>query len=428
MGAPRRLKVLFIPAWYPSEEYPINGIFIREHAKAAALYHDITVVYAYVDPSLQPWKLCRVSDSMENGIRTIRIKYADAFAYLKKLLIKEPRRKGYSLSNSDRKVISILRKIFRIPRTVLLDLLYLGITFAAFRKLLKEGFKPDVIHAHVYSAGVPAVLIGKRYGLPVVITEHSSGFPRRLIRGFGKLKAKFAFERADLVCPVSEDLRRHIEEYGIRARFRVVPNVVDTSLFAPADSVPTRENNRKRLLLVAALIPIKGVSCLLEALARLREKRDDFALDIVGDGPNRTEYEELTYKLGLRDVVRFQGLKTKQEVARFMQRCDFFVLPSLFETFGVTLIEAMACGKPVIASDIGGPKEIVTEKVGKLVPPGDSETLAEAVDYMLDHYREYDPEKIVQYVRQRYSYQAVGKECDRVYRSVTSSFMRVLRS
>lgn len=111
-----------------------------------------------------------------------------------------------------------------------------------------------------------------------------------------------------------------------------------------------------------------------------------------------------------------------------MQRCDFFVLPSLFETFGVTLIEAMACGKPVIASDIGGPKEIVTEKVGKLVPPGDSETLAEAVDYMLDHYREYDPEKIVQYVRQRYSYQAVGKECDRVYRSVTSSFMRVLRS
>lgn len=72
---------------------------------------------------------------------------------------------------------------------------------------------------------VPAVLIGKRYRLPVVITEYFGGFPRGLIRSVKKIIAKFAFEQADIVCPVSEDLKRHIEAYSIRARFHVVPNV-----------------------------------------------------------------------------------------------------------------------------------------------------------------------------------------------------------
>jgi len=253
----------------------------------------------------------------------------------------------------------------------------------------------------------------------VIVTEHYSGFPRGLIHGLEKLKAKFAFERADLVCPVSEDLRQHIEAYGIRARFHVVPNVVDTLLFYPSkDKAHVREDSKKRLLLVALLSPVKGVPYLLEALAQLREKRDDFVLDIVGDGPNRSEYEELTRKLGLQDIVCFHGLKTKQEVAEFMKQCDIFVLPSLFETFGAVLIEALACGKPVIASRIGGPSEIVTGKVGRLVPPGDSVALAETIDYLLDHYGEYDPEVLVQYVRERYSHEMVGKKLDYLYRSI----------
>jgi glycosyltransferase involved in cell wall biosynthesis len=233
------------------------------------------------------------------------------------------------------------------------------------------------------------------------------------------LKAKFAFEQADLVCPVSEYLKKHIESYGIRARFHVVPNLVDTSLFTPIEKAFTREDNRKRLLLVALLDPKKGVPYLLKALARLKEKRDDFVLDIVGNGQNRSEYEELASKLGLKDSVHFHGrLETKDEVAEFMERCDVFVLPSLFETFGVVLIEAMACGKPVIATDIGGPNEIVIKEVGELVPPGDSESLAKTIDYMLDHYQEYDSEAIAGYARTRYSYEAVSREWNRVYKAV----------
>jgi len=288
--------------------------------------------------------------------------------------------------------------------------------FRAFRKLVKEGFRPDVIHAHVYSAGFLAVLIGKRYGLPVIITEHFTGFPRGVIRGLENLKAKFAFERADLVCPVSESLRRSIESYGIRARFQVVPNVVDTSLFYPAeDKSHAREDNKKRLLLVALLDPKKGVPYLLEALARLKEKRNDFVLDIVGDGPNRAKYEELSRKLGLQDIVRFHGLKSKQEVAEFMRRADVFVLPSEWENLPCVIIEAMASGLPVVATNVGGIPEMVDDKTGLLVPPGNSEALAEAIDHMLDHCNDYNSKELVRFVQGRYSYEAVGKLFHQLY-------------
>ncbi|MBC7220187.1 glycosyltransferase [Candidatus Bipolaricaulota bacterium] len=378
----KRLRILHIAGWYPSRENPVAGVFVREHVKATSLYNDVAVLYGEgVNKEIRG--LYQIKDNIEDGIRTLRLRYR-----------KSP-----------------------IPKTSYF--VYMWAMFRAFRKLAEEGFRPDVIHAHVYSAGVPAVLMGKRYGLPVVITEHFTGFPRGLVRGIEKLKAKFAFERAAVVCPVSNDLRTHIERrLGVRARFHVVPNVVDTSLFSPPAARSAREDGRKRLLVVALLTPKKGIPYLLEALARLRERRDDFVLDIVGDGPNRSEYEVLTNKLGLQDVVRFHGLKTKQEVAELMKRCDVFVLPSLFETFGVVLIEALACGMPVVATDIGGPNEIVTDEVGCLVPPADTQALARAIDYMLNHCGDYVPERIAQYAEGRYSYQAVGSKLNQLYRSV----------
>lgn len=375
-----KLKVLHLPAWYPSEKNPVAGVFVREHVKATALYADVVVLYNEGwDKAIKGFY--EIDDKVEDGIRTLRVHHR-----------KSP-----------------------VPKTTYF--LYLWSIFAGFKKLLREGWKPDIIHAHVYSAGVPAVLLGKRYGIPVIITEHFTGFPRGLIKGLERWKAKFAFERAAMVCPVSEDLKRHIEACGIRARFHVVPNVVDTSLFHPNPEVaPRRNDKRKRILLVALLDPKKGVPYLLEALARLREKRDDFVLDIVGDGPNRAEYEELVYKLGLDGIVRFHGqLRTKQEVAKFMRRCDFFVLPSLFETFGVVLIEALACGKPVIATDIGGPNEIVTKEVGMLVPPGDVESLVQAINFMLDHYTKFSAVTIAHHARSKYSYQSVGQTLISIY-------------
>jgi glycosyltransferase involved in cell wall biosynthesis len=326
----KRLKILHIAGWYPSKKNLISGIFVQEHVNATALYNDVAVLYSEgMDKGIRnPYQ---IEDNIEDGKRTLRICYK-----------KSP-----------------------IPKTSYF--IYLWAMFQAFGKLSRKGFMPDVIHAHMYLAGVPAVLLGMKYGIPVVVTEQSSEFSFERIRGFSKLKAKFAFEKASLVCPVSESLKKHIKAYDIRAQFCVVPNVVETFLFTPTTVHDTRKDSRKRLLVVALLDPKKGIPYLLKALAQLKENRNDFVLDIVGDGPKRSEYEEQTRKLGLSNIVTFYGLKTKKEVVKFMKKCDIFVLPSPYETFGVVLIEALACGKPVIASDIGGPKEIITMAIGSII-------------------------------------------------------------
>jgi glycosyltransferase involved in cell wall biosynthesis len=174
----------------------------------------------------------------------------------------------------------------------------------------------------------------------------------------------------------------------------------------------------KRILLVALLSPVKGIPYLFQALLKLKKKRNDFFLDIIGDGPNRKEYESLALTLGINDKVCFHGVKSKQEIAEFMGKSHFYVLPSLSETFGVVLIEALASGLPVIATNKGGPNEIITKDVGILIPPKDANGLAEAIDNMLDHHMDYSPEKISQYAKDNFSCETVGKTLDDIYRKV----------
>ena len=233
--------------------------------------------------------------------------------------------------------------------------------------------------------------------------------------------AWLAFRQAKLVLPVSFALQKAIERYGIRAHFRVVPNAVDTALFFPPANRP-HDHNSKRMLFVGLLDSDhkKGVTFLLQALAQLRQQRDDWRLDLVGDGPARGEYERLAVDLRLSDKVTFHGLKSHQEVAGFMRQMDFFVLPSLVETFSVVTAEALATGMPVVATRSGGPEEFVTEEVGMLVAPGDVEALAVALHEMLDRFQDYRSETICNYARERYSHEVVGRMLHDVYLEVTN--------
>ena len=371
---------MFLPAWYPTAENPVAGIFIKEHAKAVSLYNDVIVLYRQSAARGVKGFYGVISDQQEDGIRTIRIKY-------KKSLI---------------------------PKTSFLS------TLCAFRKLLKQRWRPDIIHAHVYSAGVSAVILGKIYKIPVVVTEHWTGFLRRALRKLDILRTRFAMNSAKIILPVSKDLEEAIRFYGVKNRFEIVPNAVNTEIFCPPLQKAT--NGRKKLLLVSVLSHQKGISYLLRALVRLKRKRQDFVLDMVGDGPKRLEYEHLAKKLGLTKMVHFHGLKTQKQVADFMKKCDFFVQPSLYETFGVTYTEAMACGKPLVATDIPVLKEKITQDTGILVPPKDVKALAEAIDYALDHYQENSPEKISQFAKNKFSYVAVGKKLDHIYREVLHSY------
>ena len=139
-------------------------------------------------------------------------------------------------------------------------------------------------------------------------------------------------------------------------------------------------------------------------------------LDIVGDGPHRGDYESLCQELGLDDCVTFHGMRNKAEVATYMKGCDFFVMPSQYEGFGVVYAEAMATGKPIIATNTRGPDEVVTSEAGILVDPGSRDALEEAIRYMLDNHQSYEPERIAALAQARYSYNEVGLALDNAYR------------
>ncbi len=384
MSEEKRLKVLFITAWYPTKEHPIEGIFVREHARAVRLYDDVVVLHcAGPDQGLSKlWRLELESDaSLTQGIPTYRVWYRRS----------------------------------RLPKVSYLG--YLLSSLWAFATVVKGGFRPNVIHGHIYQAGVPAVLIGRMFRIPVIISEHYSAFPRHLLSRRELLKARLAFTSADLVLPVSYALKNGIEHCGIRAKFEVVPNVVDVSLFHP----PASRNSAhalKRILFVGLLdtTHIKGVPDLLQALARLREERNDWHLDIVGDGPARDEYERQVLELGLAGKVTFHGIKSKEDVAEFMRQADFFALPSLWDNLPCAAIEAVASGLPIVATCAGGIPEIVKDtEMGFLVPPGNVVELSKAMVRMIECLNEFDRCAIAEEARNRYGFESVGGLMHSIY-------------
>ena len=376
-----RLKVLFITAWYPTKEQPITGVFVREHAKAVRLYDDVVTLHcAGLDPNLKGfWRLEQETDeSLTEGIPTYRVWY---------------RRSS-------------------VPKTSYL--VYLWSVLQSFRRIAAQGFRPDIIHAHVYEAGVPAVLTGKFYRLPVVITEHYTAFPMRSLSKIKVTKARLAFTFADRVCTVSQYLLDAIQSYGIKADFKVIPNAVNTQLFY---SKKKRPNSRFKDIAYISILSQhrKGLDYLLRALGLLREKRSDFHLHVIGDGPLREYYENLVRVLGLEDFVTFYGRLPTEQSAALLRKSHLFVLPSLFENFSVATAEALATGTPVLATRCGGPEEFVTGDVGLLVPPGDAEALYKGLDYMLDHLERFSPDQISHYATERFSPERVGAQLHTIY-------------
>ncbi len=384
------MRVLVVPKWYPWPERPVFGIFCREQARALARRHDVVVLasQAVRDPGFAVFEL---RDAVEDGLRTLRVRY------------RRPR--------------------FR-PAAMACQLAGLS---SALIRLRRDRWRPEIVHAHVYSAGLPALIIGRLSGARVVITEHYTGFVRGKIAGYDLLTARLAFRYADLVAPVSANLAHTVEAVQPRARMRVVDNVVDTDVFhppagqPPAGPAPAAANRPARLLTVAALADKKGHAYLLQALAQLRaDGARPVTLDLVGDGEEREPLERLARELGIADVVRFLGEQPKERVAEMMREADLFVLPSLYENLPCVLIEATASGLPCVATAVGGVPEIVDSDGGILCPPRDAAALASAITAALEQGLRVAPAELAARARRRFGYEAFERNWTALYEELRS--------
>jgi L-malate glycosyltransferase len=296
--------------------------------------------------------------------------------------------------------------------------IYVWSVWRAFRHVVASGFRPDVIHANVYEAGFAGMVVAKLYGMPFVLTEVSTSILRGDLNWMERLLLRAALRGSDMVVPVSDALAKALRHHSRRTRIRAVPCTVNTQLFRCVQRARPSREMQKTILMLAIMRPRKGVPVLLHAVRAIRNRRTDFVLNIAGDGLWRSEYEILAKALGISEFTKFHGFVDESRKIELLQQCDFFVLPSSWENFGVVLIEAMACGKPVIATARGGPREFVTPAVGVLAPPDDSDGLAAAIEYMLDHYRDYDPCELQKHAQERFGYEAVGLQFDSIYRKL----------
>jgi glycosyltransferase involved in cell wall biosynthesis len=163
------------------------------------------------------------------------------------------------------------------------------------------------------------------------------------------------------------------------------------------------------------------VAGVIKAVEQIARDRQDFRYDIIGGGEDEDLLKSLVKQTGLLgERIHFLGRLDNEEVIRHIRQCDFLVVNSNVETFSVITAEALACGKPVIATRSGGPEFFMTEECGILIPPRDPEALESAIYYMLDHHHEYDPAAMRGVVEKQFSAEAVGRQLLSLYQEKLS--------
>ena len=297
---------------------------------------------------------------------------------------------------------------------------YWGIVKTVDRIWREQPF--DVIHAHfIYPDGVVGARLSQRYGVPLVITEHAFWQPWLEQYPLVRKQAIAAAHASAFHIAVSQSVRRSIAQFtGENDRLRVIPVGVDMDIFTP---LPAGEQpNSDSILFVGRIHETKGVDVLLHAMSMLIKRRPAAWLALVGGSfyPQWREQEErlrrLSQELGLDAHVRFLGVQAPEQVAEAMRRSTLLVLPSRRETLGAVLIEALACGTPIVATRCGGPEDVVTEAVGKLVPREDPARLAEAMEEVLEQRERYDPQVLRRYAEDHFSWKKVATQTIDLYR------------
>lgn len=296
---------------------------------------------------------------------------------------------------------------------------------ALFRKYVTHHGVPDLVHAHnARFAGWLASQIKQEWRIPYILTEHSSEYARGLVRNVELSYIQTAFKGADKRLVVSPGLGHTLERTVGEAvcPWEWVPNMLDGRFEQSIPLEKAEDNQRTKFyfLNVGSLTENKGHADLLRAFANEFEGKGDVQLRIGGAGPLRQRLELLAKDLGVDRQVSFLGQLSRAQVLAEMQNCDAYVQSSHYETFGVAIIESLACGKPVVATACGGPEYIVHQGNGLLVPARDATALGEAMATVRENVACYDTTLIWQDCVARFGAHTVVNQLANAYCQILS--------
>lgn len=385
------MHVLVLPKWYPGRNDPQLGDFVRKQmlaasAALAAQGGKMSVVFCVPLTGLGLPEEQELSQ--EDGAWELRCYY----------------RPSTAASRPVRKLFNLLR--------------YWRASWNGIQRAMRERGKPDLSHVHILvRPAVVAWWMKKMHGVPFILSEQSSEY----LDGTWDAKSAvfkainhFLFRRAAAVTAVSAHLGEGLKERGLCTRYQVVPNTVpgtDRPLPPPG---PT-----DRFMMVADLVDkTKNVSGVLRALKAGHDQGHDLELDVIGDGTDMATLRDLAVSLGLNGRVRWHGRMSNAEVLTHMAGTGTVIINSNVETFSVVTGEALALGKPVIATRCGGPVAFITPENGILIPPRDDQALAAAMISRAKEEHAYDAAIIRRTMNERFSGKAVGEGFVAIYQQV----------
>ena len=368
------MKILFISSWFPNKLEPTNGNFVQRHAEAVALKHDVEILHTIGDFNQKETFV--FDDKIINGIRTLVIYYR----------------------NSKNPVQNFLRRM----------------------KAYKIGFskmqKPELVHGNVlHNNMLFAVYLKKKYKIPFVISEHWTALQEEnLGRTSANIKriAKFIAKHADYIFPVSENLKNSLKMLGIKTPMKVISNVVNTDVFRIRQ---TNGNKSTRFLHVSSLIPRKRPDKIIETVHQLKVNGYDVSLEIGGDGDTAT-LRRLVQKLNAEEYISVFDEISYEEVAEKMQTSDCFILFSDNETQGCVILESYACGKPVIATSVGGVPEFIKPGLGILIEKANEQELYQSMQNFIENKITFNkPEVLRDFVIDNFSKDIISNQFTEVY-------------
>ncbi len=377
------MNILVIPTWYPSGQDKLMGNYHQEYCAALALDKDIHVNMLFI-----------ARERLNNPLKylfmpkTEVIKEDNYKTYIKRMLNVEP-----------------LSFTWQLKR-------YAKVLDKAFQKYLKDNPRPDILHAMVtIPAGYAACLLGAKYNIPVVVTEHSSYF-KRFFEGKNQKYGDYVLKHAKFTT-VSNFMANDMKKLNVPCE--VLPNVINTDLFMGQ----RKKVKGLKLITVSALRQGKRIDDIIAALKIITEKNPeiDAKLTIVGDGFLEDYYKNRCHELGMDQYVQFVGRKSKEEIAHILLEHNLFVIASSKETFCIPGVEALASGLPVVSTKCLGPEEYITKECGKLVDIGDIPGLAEAIFDVYKHIDNYHIETL-RNIAKRYSRKNVVKKALEIYQEV----------
>ena len=378
------MHIMFIPSWYSNVRNKVHGSFFKEQAselqKAGV---KVTVAYNEVWPLTMIGKIHEekgLNYNIEDGLKTYRYK-------------------NYNY----------------IPKNPLMFKVFNKRMEKLYKEIVKKEGAIDIIHAQSSLwGGISAAYIAEKYNIPLVITEHSS-----VERGPYVKKSYIPFicdsyKKAQKVITVGNGLKNEIESLSGRQDIEVIGNLVDLSKF----TIKKRIKNEKFIFFSLAFLEgEKGFDTLIKSFAK-KFKDKEAVLYIGGDGSQRSWLEALTVENGVKDQIIFLGALSRDDVSKWMNKCDCFVLPSRYETFGVVYIEALASGRPVIGALNGGAEDIINNLNGYLIPIDDIDILAEKMIEVYDNIESYDEEEIRIDCLKRFSPKVIVNKIISVYKEV----------